>query len=326
MRVVITDCNFPSVEIERAELAAIGARVDLYQCQTEDDVLTCAGDADALIVQYAPITRRVLEGLPRLRVVSRYGIGVDNIDVRAATALGVWVANVPGFCVPEASDHTLALLLACARRLCLLERTVRAGEWETVRVAGPTPRLSEQTLGLIGFGSIGRAVAQKARVFGLRVLAYSPRTTPELAAAYGAERADLERLLRESDYVSLHCPLTPETRHLLNAERLALMKPTAFLINTARGALVDEAALIAALKSGRLAGAALDVLEREPPAPDNPLLRLPNVIITPHAAWYSSRSLETLQRTVARNVAAVLRGEPPLHPVNPEVQSRLRRP
>jgi len=326
MRVVITDCNFPSVEIERAELAALGARVDLYQCQTEDDVLTCAGDADALIVQYAPITRRVLERLPRLRVVSRYGIGVDHIDVRAGTALGVCCSGAPGSGTPEPSGAPTPVLLGCPRRLVLLERTARSGEWGPGRVGGPTPRLSEQALGLSGFGSIGRAVAQKARVFGLRVLAYSPRTTPELAAAYGAERAALERLLRESDYVSLHCPLTPETRHLLNAERLALMKPTAFLINTARGALVDEAALIAALKSGRLAGAALDVLEREPPAPDNPLLRLPNVIITPHAAWYSSRSLETLQRTVARNVAAVLRGEPPLHPVNPEVQSRLRRP
>jgi D-3-phosphoglycerate dehydrogenase len=317
--VAILDCNFPSTEAEERIVTAAGARLIRGQCATEDEVIALARDADGLIVQYAPITRRVLGELRRCRVVARYGIGVDNVDVPAATERGVWVTNVPGFCAIELAEHALAMVLAFARRLKRLDRSVRAGTWETIGLMRPTRRLTELTLGLVGFGRVGREVAARARAFGLTVIATAPRTTAEEMAAHGVQKASLDELLVRSDFVSLHLPLTPETRHLIDARRLAMMKPTAFLINTSRGAIVDEPALVAALQAGRLAGAGLDVLEREPPAPDNPLLAMENVIITPHAAYYSDDSLAYLQSAVAEEVARVLRGERPRSPVNPEV-------
>jgi D-3-phosphoglycerate dehydrogenase len=290
-KVVILDTNFPHNDAERRLCAAAGVELAIAQCRTEDEVVAAAHDADGVIAQYAPLTRRSIAGLTRCRIISRYGIGVDNIDVQAATELGVWVANVPGFCAPEVSDHALALVLAFGRRLLSLDRSVRDGRWDVIGVAGETRRLAESTLGVVGFGQIGRLLAEKASRLGLRVLATSPRSAAAHAAAHGAEAADLDRLLRESDYVVLLCPLTPLTRHLINRETLALMRPGAHLINVSRGALVDEACLIEALADGRLAGAGLDVFEREPPPDDSPLRRLPNVVMTPHAAYYSSRAL-----------------------------------
>jgi len=321
--VAILDCNFPNTNLERGIVQSTGAALVVGNCRTEEEVIDFAADADACIVQYAPLTRRVLRNLRRCRVVARYGIGVDNIDVPAATDEGIWITNVPGFCKVELAEHTLAMILAFARRLNRLDRSVHRGEWETIGNMRPTRRLSELTLGLIGFGFVGREVATRARAFGLRVLATAPRTTAEVMAAHGVEKVDLDTLLTSADFISLHCPLTPETRHLIDAERLALVKPSTFLINTSRGAIVDEAALIAALRAGRLAGAGLDVLEREPPAPDNPLLAMENVEITPHAAYYSDDSLAYLQTSVAEEVARVLRGERPRSPVNPEVTPRV---
>lgn len=314
--VVIADCNFPSTESERRELAAIGARVLVGQCATEDQVVELCADADGIILQYAPLTRWAIGHLRRCKVLSRYGVGVDTIDVPAATERGIWVANVPNFCTVEVAEHTLALVMACARRLFLLDGLVHAGGWSTIDVMGQARPLGDQTLGLIGFGHIARAVSVRARALGMRVLANSPHTTPALAAEYGAERADLPDLLARADFVSLHCPLTPETRHIVDAAALRRMKPTAFVVNTSRGALIDQAALVEALRSGQIAGAALDVLEKEPIDPDDPLLAMRNVILTPHSAFYSTRSLEDLQTRVARNVVNVLRGERPLSAVN----------
>ncbi|HEV8634460.1 MAG TPA: C-terminal binding protein [Chloroflexota bacterium] len=323
--VAITDNAFAPVEVERRLFGEIDAEVRFPEraALTEETVVDLAADADAILCDAAPITRRVLEACRRVRVASEYGIGYDNIDVAAATELGVWVTNVPGFCTEEVADHTLAMVLALARRLPALDRAVRAGRWGA-GAAGPMRRLSSQTLGLIGFGRIGQTAARKASALGLRVLAHSPHTTPERARPHGAEAATLDEVLRRSDYLALVAPATPETRGLIDRAALAKMKPTAYLINCGRGALVDEAALVEALRSGRIAGAALDVHATEPPAPDSPLLGLENVLLTPHAAFYSQESLADLQLSAIRNAIAVLRGEPPATPVNPEVADRAR--
>ncbi|MBI2941718.1 MAG: C-terminal binding protein [Chloroflexi bacterium] len=321
-KVVIADCNFPDTEIERRELSAVDAEVVVGQAATEEATIEWCADADAIIVQYAPLTRRVLEQLPRVRVIVRYGIGLDNVDVPAATALGIWVVNVPGFCKEEVAAHALAMVLAFARKLLVLDRSVRAGRWETVDVMRPSARLSTQTLGLVGFGATARVLAPASRALGMRVLAVAPHATVETMAQYGVEKVTLERLLRESDFVSLHAPLTAETRRMINAETLGLMRPTAYLINTARGGLVDEDALIAALQGGRLAGAGLDVCAAEPLPMDSPLRGLPNVILTPHSGYYSDGSLAELQTRVAQEVVRVLRGERPLNAVNPSAGPR----
>ena len=322
--VAITDNAFAPIDPERRLFAEIGAEVRFAPAAlSEEQVLELADGADAILCDAAAISRRVLAALPRLKVVSEYGIGYDNIDAAAATELGVWVTNVPGFCTEEVADHTLAMVLALARRLPALDRAVRAGRWGA-GVAGPMRRLSSQTLGLIGFGRIGQTAARKASALGLRVLAHSPHTTPARARPHGAEAAPLDEVLRRSDYLALVAPATPETRGLIDRAALAKMKPTACLINCGRGALVDEAALVEALQSHRIAGAALDVYATEPLAPDSPLLGLENVLLTPHAAFYSQESLADLQLSAIRNAIAVLGGEPPATPVNPEVADRAR--
>ena len=322
-RVIILDTNFPNNDIERRVISQSGAELTIAQCRSEEQVIEQAADVDAIIVQYAPLSRRSIGGLRQCKIISRYGIGTDNIDIPAATDNGIWVANVPGFCAPEVSDHTLAMILACARRLFPLDRSVREGGWDVIGVAGPTLRVSESTVGIIGFGAIARELSRKASALGMRVLAHSPRSADQYAAQYGAQSVDLETLVRESDYITLLCPLTPETRQVINRERLGWMKKTSFLINNSRGPLVDEAALVDALKSGQIAGAALDVFEKEPPAMDNPLRQLPNVIVSPHGAFYSSRSLSELQERTAGNVVDFLAGKRPgsllNNPPNPRV-------
>ncbi len=313
---VIADCDFPSTEVERRVLEAAGIQLALGQCHTEDEVIDLCADADGVILQYAPMTRRAIESLTCCKVISRYGVGVDTIDVAAATERGIWVANVPNFSTVEVAEHTLALLLALSRRLFPLDDHVHRGGWSTIDVMGQAVPLVDQTLGLIGFGAIARAVAFRARALGLRVLTYSPRTPAEVTLEYGVEQASLGDVFSRSDYVSLHCPLTAETRHIVDATALRQMKPGAYLINTARGQLVDQPALVESLREGRLAGAALDVLEHEPIPPADPLLAMRNVILTPHSAFYSVRSLEDLQIRAAENVVDVLRGEAPHSAVN----------
>ncbi len=297
-----------------AEVEAHLVRLPVGADEVQRDRLLA--DADAILCDRYPVTAELIGRALRLRAVSVYGIGYDNVDVPAASARGIWVTNVPGFCTEEVADHTMAMLLAASRRLIALDRSIREGHWAPEAVAAGAPRLSDQTLGLIGFGGIGRAVARRAVGFGLTVLVYSPRTTPEIAHAFGAERVELPELLARSDYVSLHLPATPATRGLINAAALAYCKPTAWLINTARGAIVDEAALLHALRTGRLAGAALDVRQAEPSPANDPFRDLPNVILTPHAAYFSERSIQELRERTARNVARVLKGERPDSPVN----------
>ena len=325
-RVAILDCNFADIDIERAVLAEIGVSPSLSQCRSEDDVIEAAGDSDGVIVQYAPVTARVLAELRRCSVIVRYGIGVDNVDLDAATANRIWVCNVPGFCTPEVSDHVMALVLNWARRLPALDELVRSGGWLPMDIMRSTARISTQTIGLVGFGNIGRAVAKKAQAFGLRVIATAPRTTSDTMATFGACKVPFEQLVAESDYLVLLCPLTNETRNMIDAGVLQLMKSGAFLVNVSRGGLVDEAALIAALDAGEIAGVALDVFAQEPPAADSPLLKMKNATLSPHISYYSDDAQADLQRAAAAEVVRVLSGERPRNALNPEVTPKNWQP
>jgi D-3-phosphoglycerate dehydrogenase len=311
--VVITDCDHGGVGPERAVLDGHDVELRVLDCRTPEEVAGQAGDADVLINQYVPITGAVLDALPRCRLVVRYGVGVDNVDVEAATGRGVWVANVPDYGRDEVADHTLALALSLLRGVVVLDRSVRAGVWE-LEGARPLRRLSTLTWGVVGCGAIGRGVAGRAAGLGMRVLGHD---LPEVPSEAPIERVGLEELLEGADVVSLHAALTPASHHLIGAGALARMRPTAFLVNTARGGLVDAAALLAGLEAGELAGAALDVLEGEPPDELGwRLARHPRVVATPHAAWYSEEAFRTLKSEVAREALRVLAGGEPRSPVN----------
>jgi D-3-phosphoglycerate dehydrogenase len=319
--VAVTDYVFPSLEPEQRVLAPLGVELRPRQCKSEEEIIALTQGADAVLNCYAKMTARVIEKLGRCKIIARYGIGVDNVDLIAATRAGIVVTNVPDYCIDEVSDHALALLLALARRVVSADSAVKAGAWDVVAHAG-IRRLRGQALGLVGFGKIAIAVAAKAQSFGLRVLAYDPYLDSEAMGRHGVQAVDFDGLLAESDAISIHVPLLPETRNLIGARELARMKSTAFLINTSRGGIVDELALAVALKAGRIGGAALDVLGVEPPPPDHPLRKLPNVILTPHLAFYSRESVIELQTKAAEEVARALKGEPPRSPVNREVLAR----
>jgi D-3-phosphoglycerate dehydrogenase / 2-oxoglutarate reductase len=314
--VAVTDSVFPNLDAARHVLSAIGADVQLAPQATPDDILKTAAGADALMVTYAKITAEMIGQMSKCRIISRFGIGVDNVDLAAATARKIVVTKVPDYCIDEVSDHTLALLLAAGRKITLSNAQVHAGRWEMAAVI-PIRRLRGSILGLVGFGRIPQLVAPKAKAFGLTVIAYDPFVPREVCAREGVESVGFAALLERSDYVSIHTPLMPETRGLFNAGAFRQMKPTAYLINTARGPIVDEAALAEALDAKRLAGAALDVMPQEPPV-GSPLLGRDNVIITPHTSFYSEESLLELQRKAAEEVVAVLTGKAPRNPVNPE--------
>jgi D-3-phosphoglycerate dehydrogenase / 2-oxoglutarate reductase len=319
--VAITDYVFPSVEPERAVLEPLGAELRPAQCKSEEEIIALTQEADAVLNCYAKMTARVIDKLKRCKIIARYGIGVDNVDLVAASKARILVTNVPDYCIDEVSDHALALLLALARRITVADGGVKAGAWDVVAHAG-IRRLRGQTLGLLGFGKIAKALASKVQPLGMKVLVHDPYIEPALIARLGVQAVSMDKLLAEADAISIHVPLSLETRNLIGQRELARMKPTAFLINTSRGGIVDEQALAEALKAGRLGGAALDVLSVEPPPPDHPLRQAPNIILTPHLAFYSRESVIELQTKAAEEVARALRGEPPRSPVNPEVLTR----
>jgi D-3-phosphoglycerate dehydrogenase / 2-oxoglutarate reductase len=300
MKVVITDCDHPDVDAERRIFAEAGLDTELASCRTAADVIAAGQGAVALLTQYAPVTATVLDALPDCRAVGRYGVGVDNIDVAAARARGMAVISVPDYSLEEVANHTIALILAAARGIVALHDSVRAGCWD-FRAAGPLRRSSEQVLGIVGLGHIGAAVASRARAIGFTVAGYDP-----VQSVTGVSPLSLPELLSASDIVTLHAPLTDATRHLLNDGTFALMKPGAVLVNTARGGLVDTAALRRALDAGRIGGAALDVTDPEPLEPGDPLLRDGRVIITPHTAFYSEESLAELKRRAAEGLTAAV--------------------
>ncbi len=322
-RAVNIDCNF-DYAFERERLAAVGIALIEQKSGTEDEIIAACTAADAVILEGAktPLTMRVIGALPRCRVLAKYAVGVDNIDLAAATSQGIVVANAADYCTEEVSDHAVALMLAAARRVVALDRHLRAGGWGGPMRAVPVRRFSRLTVGLIGLGRIARATARKLQGFGCRVLAADPYLPAGVSAGPNVERVSLDRLLAESDLVSVHIPLSAETRGLVGAQMFSVMKSTAVLVNTSRGPVVDQAALIEALQSQRIAGAALDVFETEPLAVESPLRTMEQVILTPHTAADSVDSLQHARETVVDSVAAVLRGYWPPFPVNVRVIPR----
>jgi len=319
LKVVVTDLGYQSYEPERKILAEIGAELVLAECEDEAQVGEACKEADGVITRLAPVGPDAIGRMQKCRVISRYGIGVDNVAVEAATARGIPVANVRGYCEHEVPEHALALLMACVRKVSLRDRQVRAGMWD-IGAADPVYRLAGKVLGLVGYGAIARALHRKVSGLELaEVLVHDPYVPAGEVEKAGAKSIELEELLRRSDYISVHAPLSDSTRHMIGAEQFALMKPTAILVNTSRGPLVDPDALYEALKSRRINSAAIDVHEPEPPPKDSRFFGLDNIVLTDHTGWYSEESQLTLQQTAARNVALVLSGKPPLFCVNPEV-------
>ncbi|HYW58886.1 MAG TPA: C-terminal binding protein [Xanthobacteraceae bacterium] len=314
--IAVTDSVFPSLDPAMAALKRLDPEVRMARSGSADDILAVAREADAVLVTYARLTGDLLRELRRCKVIGRFGLGVDNIDIPAATACGITVTYVPDYCLHEVSDHAMALLLALARKIPFSDRLVQSGRWEMPAVV-PIRRLVGRVLGLVGFGHIPRALAPKAKAFGLRVVTHDPFVPPDVLASAGVEGVSFDALLAMSDYVSIHAPLLPATRGLFNGATFAKMKKGALLINTARGPLIDEAALIAALDAGQVGGAALDVVAAEPLAADSKLKGRDNVILTPHTAFYSVEALDELQTKCASDVARVLSGEKPVYPVKP---------
>ena len=312
--IAVTDSPFPSLDPAIGALRRVDPELRMAKSAAAHDILEVARDADAVLVTYAKLPGELLKELKRCKVIGRFGLGVDNIDIPAAAQLGITVTYVPDYCLREVSDHAMALLLALARKIPFSSRLVQSGRWEVPPVV-PLRRLEGQVLGLVGFGNIPRALAPKATAFGLKVITHDPYVSEDVVKALGVESTSFEDLLGRSDFVSVHAPLLPATRNLMNAAAFARMNRGAFLVNTARGPLVDETALVDALDSGHLAGAALDVLAVEPVPEDSPLLGRDNVILTPHTAFYSVEALEELQTKCASDVARVLSGEAPVYPV-----------
>jgi D-3-phosphoglycerate dehydrogenase len=311
----------------QAALAGVPAQLETVPfLKDEDDIIQRTPDADALIVSSSPITRRVMSALKNLKIVVRTGVGYDVIDVPAATERGVIVVNIPDLWVREVANHAMSLLLAWNRKIITLNGEVKSGLWQS-RVPGPTGSLHGETVGIVGFGNIGKAFARRVAAFETHVIAYDPYVDNGEFEALGVERVfSLGELAARADYVSVHTLLNAETRHLVNAAFLRQMKPTAFLINTSRGPVVDEQALIRALQEGWIAGAALDVREPEPPTPDSPLSLMDNVILTPHAAYFSTPAVARVPQRCGEEVARALTGQRPLHVVNPEVYAVLQQP
>ncbi len=314
--IAISDTVFP--DWKPAEAALSGMDFELRQAATPDAdaILEVARDAEAMFVTYAKITSDLIGKLNKCKVIGRFGIGTDNIDLDAAARAGITVTYAPVYCLEEVSDHSMALLLSLVRKIPFSTSMVSAGRWEMPAVV-PIRRLRGRTLGLIGIGNIAQAVIRKAQAFGIETIAADPYAPDSLFAAQKTERVDLDELYARSDFISVHAPLTPETEKMLNAEAFRKMKPEALIINTSRGPLVDIDALAAALDAGEIAGAGLDVLPQEPPAANNPLFGRDNVILTPHTGFYSEDALLDLQTTVATDVAAVLNGQTPRYPVRP---------
>ncbi len=313
--IAVTDSVFPSLDPAKAALAKLNPTYRMSKSVSADDILAVAKDADAILVTYAKLTREILTQLTRCRAIGRFGLGVDNIDLVAAKEKGIAVNYVPDYCIREVSDHAMALLLSLIRKIPLSNKLVQGGRWEMPAVV-PIRRIEGTVLGLVGFGHIPRLVAPKAQAFGIKVIAFDPFAKADVFKASRVESVDFDTLLNTSDYVSVHAPLTPQTRGMMNAAVFAKMKKGAYIVNTARGPLIDEPALVAALDSRQIGGAGLDVVAVEPLAKDSPLLGRDNVIISPHTAFYSIEALEELQVKCASDVARVLNGEKAVYPIS----------
>jgi D-3-phosphoglycerate dehydrogenase len=313
--IAVTENIFPTLDPAKAALARLNPTLRMAKSTSAADILEVARDADAILVTYAKLPRELIVQLTRCKAIGRFGLGVDNIDLVAAKEKGIAVNYVPDYCIREVSDHAMALLLALIRKIPFSNRLVQGGRWEMPAVV-PIRRIEGTVLGLLGFGNIPRLVAPKAKGFGMKVIAFDPYAKPDLFKTAGVDSVDFDTLLKSSDYISVHAPLTPETRGMMNAAAFAKMKKGAYVVNTARGPLIEEAALIAALDAGQVGGAGLDVVAVEPLAKDSPLLGRDNVIVTPHTGFYSIEALDELQSKCASDVARVLSGEKAVYPIS----------
>lgn len=324
-RILVTDYAWDSLDLEEKVLKKVNASLVVAKTGEEDELVILAADVDGILTCWKSVTERVITNAPRCQAISRYGIGLDNIDVAFSTKMGIVVTNVPSYCVEEVSDHAMALLLALARKVAFYDRAIKGGTYD-LRAQTPLYRIKGKTLGIVGFGAIGKALYQKARGFGLRVIAYDRKLAGNPTKDYDVTPVTFPDLLATSDFISIHVPLTAATRHLFNREAFRQMKRTAFVINTARGDIIDPKALLEALDDKLIAGAALDVLSTEPPERTDPLVLHPRTVITPHAAFNSQESLGDLRESASAQIAEVLSGRLPNHVVNPEVlkQTNLR--
>jgi D-3-phosphoglycerate dehydrogenase len=314
-RVAFTDWDVGSIDVEKEEFDRIGAELFVAQAREEGDLIRTCKEVDGLINQYSLLTRKVLKNLPKCKVVARFGVGVDSIDIRAATDLGIVVANVPDYCMDEVATQALAMMLALIRKVAFFDQKVKSGQWD-FRQGRPIHRLKGRTMGMVGLGRIGLEVAKRIAAFGVDVIAFDPyvKKAPE-----GIELKNIDTVLKKSNFISVHCPLNDATRHLIGEKEFKKMEKKPFLINTSRGSIIDEKALVQALREGLISGVGLDVLEKEPPDSQNPLLKMENVILSPHVGYYSEESISELRRRTAENVSSVLLGKWPRSVVNPEV-------
>jgi D-3-phosphoglycerate dehydrogenase len=318
-KVAVLGARYGDLVVERRALDPLGVDLSESRGATEDDIVAASSGAQVILCGGAPkISAAVIRRLPELKAVVRYGIGVDTVDLAECTKRGIYVANVPDYCIEEVATHALALILSWARKIPIAQANTRAGHWDVASVK-PLQSPRDLVVGVLGFGRIAQSLCRMALGIGFRVIACDPYVAKTLILNKGARPVSLNGLVRQSDFISLHLPLSSKTRHIINAEQLKKMKPAAYLVNTARGELIDEKALRAALNRGQLAGAALDVMEKEPPNPDQPLRTMTNLILTPHCAWYTERSQNELRQKACGEVIRVLRGGVPKSIVNKEV-------
>lgn len=318
LKVVITDHAYMNFENDMKEFEAYGAELVIAQCTSADELIEISHDADILMNSDLPITRKVIEAMPNLKLITRYGIGVDHIDVEAATEHEIYVTNVPNYCQVDVADHALALILSLSQKVVQLNEKVKQGRWDFSDGA-PLHRLQTQTVGLISYGGIARILSKKLQAIGFTVIAYDPYLE-NVRDILDVELVSLEALMKRSDVISVHAPLVKETYHLIDQEMFALAKPHAILINAGRGAVVNEADLIEALENGVIAAAGLDVLEVEPIEKNHPFLTMEQVVLTPHFAFYSEQAMNELQEKTKLNVIAMLEGRKPHYIVNPFVK------
>ncbi|MBF0686569.1 MAG: C-terminal binding protein [Cellulomonas sp.] len=318
MRIVVTECDHDSFDAEREITAAAGAELVVTQSFTPEALVANAAGADAVLVQYASITAEIMDALPSLRAIGRYGVGIDSVDVAAATARGIAVCNVPDYGTEAVSDHAIGMTLAAARGIPRLDRGMRAGSFDLAAIR-PAYQTRGRVFGVVGMGLIGAATARKAAGLGYEVIGYDVAADPDATEYHGFPSVSLDELLERAQVVSLHTPLDDSTRGMIGAAQLARMRSDAILVNTSRGGVADTAALVEALRTGGIRAAAIDVHDIEPLPVDHPLMELDNVVLTPHLAWYSEESYDELKRRTVANVVEVCAGRAPRNVVNPEV-------
>lgn len=315
-KVVMTDDRHKTYEEEKLVLGSIGIDVIIANCSTTQEVIDTCKDADGIMVNLAPMPAEVIQKLEKCKVISRYGVGFDNVDLAACTKKGIYLANVPDYCAEEVSDQALALMMACARKVARRDAQVRSGLWN-IGKSDPIYRIAGKTFSFLGFGTIGRCLFRKLQGFNFsRILVYDPFIDAETIKSMGAEKAEWEEALSAGDFISVHMPLNEKTRGIINATAFAMMKQTAIIINTSRGPVIDENALIDALTSGKINSAGLDVHTKEPLDKNSPLFNIPNCVLTDHVGWYSEEAMSELKRKVAENVRDVLLGGKPKYPLN----------